>query len=132
MTGHRLLRKPGIAELVQELREKRAARTGITADRVLEEIGRLAFSDLRKVFDENGRLRPLSTLDDTAAAAIASLEVVTKTVPVGDEAVDIEHVHKIKVWDKPRSLELLARHLGMLKNDGEQPRAVELVMELDR
>jgi terminase small subunit-like protein len=56
--------------------DKRAKRTEITQDRVLKEIARLAFSDVRATSDEAGHLKHPGELDDDAAAAIAAIEVV--------------------------------------------------------
>ena len=49
--------------------------TEITADRVLKEIARPAFLDIRKAFNADGSLKPIHDLDDDTAAAIAGLEV---------------------------------------------------------
>lgn len=42
--GSKLLRNPKVAEYIKELREKQAERTEITADKVLEELGTIAFN----------------------------------------------------------------------------------------
>ena len=49
-----LLSKLHIERKINELIGKRSKRTEITADNVLREMGRLAFNDPRRVFDENG------------------------------------------------------------------------------
>lgn len=116
--GDRLLKDVQVATLVQEAMDKRSVETGITAKRVLEETARLAFSDLRRLFDEHGNLRPLHELDDATAAGIASFEVVTKRVP-GAEPAEVEHVAKVKMWDKGKSLELLGRHLKLFTDKVE-------------
>ena len=41
--GSKLLRNPKVAEYIKELREEQAERTKITADKVLEELGVVAF-----------------------------------------------------------------------------------------
>lgn len=93
----------------------------LSAVRVLEELRRLAFSDVRALFDEQGNLRPLHTLNDEEAACIASLEVIVKNAQAGDGHTDT--IHKIKVWDKTRTLELLAKHFALLtevvRHDGD-------------
>ncbi len=46
--------------------------------RVLEEIARLAFADVRTLFDQFGNLKPLQELTDDEAAIIASIRVVRR------------------------------------------------------
>jgi len=70
-TGYENLRKPQIAGRIAELKAERQERVQITQDRVLLEYSRLAFLDVRKLYDENGRLLPITELDDDTAAAIA-------------------------------------------------------------
>jgi phage terminase small subunit len=110
--GLQLLRKTWVAEAIATAQAKRAEKAEITAAKVLAEVAKLAFADVRALFDENGRLRPIHTLSAEAAAAIASFEVVTRRMP-GGEPPDVEHVAKVRCWDKGQSLALLAKHLGL-------------------
>src|SRR5919197_2742959 len=55
--GARLLAHVSIAAAISQAKQAQAERTGITADRVLQEIARLAFVDIRKLFDAEGRLK---------------------------------------------------------------------------
>jgi len=58
-------------------------------------------------------LKAIHDLDDGAAAAIASVEVVTRTLPGRDgEEAEVEYVHKIKLVDKIKPLELIGKHMG--------------------
>ena len=79
------------------------------------ELKTIGLSDVRELFDEEGRMVPIHKLPDHVGRAIASIEVVSKMVP-GSDPVEIEYVHKIKLWPKTQALELLARHLGMLND----------------
>ena len=87
---------------------ERSKRTEVAADRALLEIARVGFSDLRRVFDEDGRLKPMSEWDEDTAAAISSVKV--KTVKDGD---GVAEVTEIKLWDKPSALDKIGKHLGM-------------------
>lgn len=93
---------------VAELAGKGAERAIVDIGRTLAEMARIGFSDLRKAFDGNRLLHPSEWPDDVAAA-ISSVEVVVR--PIGDG--DVEHIHKIKFWDKNSALEKIAKHLGM-------------------
>lgn len=97
------------------LQGRGAERAEISVEKVLREMARLAFSDPRALFTERGELRSIHDLDDDAAAAVASVEVVTRQLPrAKGEEVEVEYVHKVKMWDKNSALDKIARHLGML------------------
>lgn len=113
---------------VDEIVGRGAVKAEATVARVLEEMRRLGFSDLRNAFDENGNLLSPSEWSDDFAASVSSIKVVTKTLPgqpdEGQEpqahggtltrrSANVEYVHEIKVWDKNSALEKLAKHLGM-------------------
>lgn len=109
--GQRLLRHVEVAAAVQAAQVKRAERTEITADRVLQEFAKLGFSDIRRIFTPSGQLVDPADMDDEAAAAVQSVEIITRRVP-GDEK-HVEQVHKIKLADKIGALTQIGRHLGM-------------------
>lgn len=110
-----LMALPHVMEAIEAGMARRAERTEITQDRVLQELARVGFSDIRKLFTENGSLKRPEEWDDDAAAFVSSVEVVIRKVPGGEED-EVEHVHKVKLWDKNSALEKIARHLGMLND----------------
>lgn len=112
--GHELWKKPEIQARIQELQYERSQRTQITADRVLTELARIGFSDIRKMFADGDRMKPVSQLCDDMAPAVSAIEVVTKTLPTSDGDAEVEYVHKVKLWDKNSALDKIAKHLGML------------------
>lgn len=117
-----LLSNGKVAVRVMELQAAHVKRHEVTVDRVIEEMGRIAFSDLRNCLTDAGQLKSPQEWDDDTAAAIGSLEVVTKPGDVDkDGNRGVEHVHKIKTWDKNSALEKLAKHLGMFKDDKTDP-----------
>lgn len=126
--GSEHLQKPEIAAAIAAKQAKRLDSANLTAARVLEEIRRLAFSDVRGLFDETGNLRPIKDLTDAQAAAIASIEVVKKNIVAGDGKVD--EVYKVKTWDKTRTLEMLAKHFALLTERIEHAGGVTIIHEL--
>lgn len=85
----------------------------IDPDRVLRENAYLAFSDVREVFDAEGRMLPVKDWPDRLAAAVGNIEVVRRNVDSADGHTD--QVIKLKVWDKPKALESLMKHLGLFE-----------------
>lgn len=113
--GHRLLKKREIQQAIQQPLQKAATKLEITADRVLTEIARLAFFDIRKLVDNTGKPLPLSELDDDTAAAIVGLDVVN----VGNEEKGVGEILKFKLADKKGALEMAAKHLRLLTDKVE-------------
>src|SRR4051794_31695088 len=74
-TAKELLDNPKIAARLTFLKDQHLKRHAVTVDQVVDEYRKLAFLDIRKIFDEEGNLRPIHELDDDTAAAIAGLEV---------------------------------------------------------
>lgn len=122
--GHENLTKPHIATEIQEAMHERAERTNITADRVLRELAKLAFSNLLDFFRLTCEGEPavdLSNVTPEQAAALTELTVEDFKDGRGDEARDVRRV-KIKMADKRQALELLGRHLGLFdaKHDDQE------------
>jgi phage terminase small subunit len=132
----RLLTYAKVALSIAEGRKTIAERLGITHEKVLKEYARLAFLDIRKAFDEEGRLLPIHDIDDDTAAAIAGLEVehTTAAVEVEEEMEGQPHggalkrnrgrevvgqIAKLKLSDKKAALDSLAKHLGLLSDQAQ-------------
>ena len=69
-----LLRKLQIQTAIQAKQKELASRAGITRERIISEIARIAFSDVRKLFNEAGALKPIHQLDDDTAGALAGMD----------------------------------------------------------
>jgi phage terminase small subunit len=112
--GARLLANVSVAAAITRGKQAQAERTGLTADRVLQEIARLAFVDMRKLFEADGSVKPIHTLDDDTAAALAGLEVDELYEGLEGERHSIGQTRKFKLWNKTENLKLLAKHLRLL------------------
>ena len=85
-----------IAERAQSV----ARIVGLTTERTLQEVARLAYSDVRKLFKADGTLKPIHELTDDEAAAVASVEI--DDITIGQ--VKVGSTTKIKHWDKNSAL----------------------------
>lgn len=108
----RLADKPEVKARVAEILEAGAKRAEVTVERIMSELAKIGFSDIRKLFDENGNLKRVEDIDDAAAAALSSIDVVNRKVPGGD-GNEVESVVKLKFWDKQAALVNMGKHLGM-------------------
>lgn len=127
-SAHKLLKNTEIRALIDKAQQKRLDAAELSAARTLEEMRRLAFSNVQDLFDEQGELRPIHTLTREQAACIASLEIIMKNATAGDGKID--RVMKIKVWDKPKVMEMLGKHFALLTERVEIEASDKLVEAL--
>lgn len=115
--GSQNLAKVSIQNRIAQLREEDQLETKVTRQRVLTEYAKIAFFNPKKLFDESGRLKKITEMDDDVAAVIAGLDVSTmfKKAESEEEFIN-EVVKKIKHVDKKGALDSLAKHLGMLND----------------
>jgi phage terminase small subunit len=123
--GHDLLKKPEIAAAVSASIAKALGDSQVTVDRVLREAACIAFLDPRDFYDEDGNLRAINEMPESAARAVAGFEVeeAFERDERGKMAPSGALLRKIRFAPKTPALDLLARHLGML----QQPAAPALV-----
>jgi phage terminase small subunit len=106
--GPRLYGNVRIRARIDEAMAQRSVRTGVSIDRVVRELARIGFASAPDFIDmEEATLNPDASADDKAA--IASIKV-KRTFSEDGSSVERE----IKLWDKPKTLETLAKHLGMM------------------
>jgi len=128
--GSRLLARPYIAARIEELQAKREARTQVTQDRVLKELAAIGFADIADYAgiedgaEGQGQVITLKNTADLPAekrAAIAGMRQGTKGI-------------EIKLCDKLKALELMARHLGMMRDklEIEDAREVKVLFHIPR
>lgn len=127
--GERLLRNVEVKAAIEKATVKQLERAELSAARVLEEMRRLGFSNVKNLFDAEGNLRPIHTLSDEDAACISGIEVVMKNATAGDGKID--RVLKVKVWDKRATLEMLGKHFALLTEQVHHTASDELLAALD-
>ena len=116
-TASTLLTKPNISKRINGILDKQTKKLELSADKVLKEISTLAFSNIQDLFDDNDCLKPISELTRDQAAIISSLEIDEITVGKGEDRKPIGAAKKMKLWSKIKSLEMLASHFALLKNE---------------
>ncbi|MDE2105605.1 MAG: terminase small subunit [Patescibacteria group bacterium] len=126
--AHQLLEIPRIAEKVAQKTGKRLEKLEITADRVLQELAKLAFFKVTDALDADGRFKPLSELDDTTAAAIAGFKTVSKVT--GEDEDGMVVFTDMKFADKGQNLERLGKHLKLFTDKLEIDATDEVIAKL--
>jgi phage terminase small subunit len=107
-----LLAKLSIQDYLNKKKERVATKLDISLEKVVTEYAKIAFFDIRKVYDESNQLIDISQLDDNSAGALAGIETESRTIGSDkDNVVDIT-TKKVKVWDKRAALDSICRVLG--------------------
>lgn len=112
-----LLAKVNVRSEIRAARQEQQKRTQVTADRVIRELARCAFSDLYDLYDSDGRLRtprdiPLETRKALAAVKVRK-EKTSRRLAGQTEVTETECEVEYKFWNKLDALGKLCNHLGL-------------------
>ena len=111
--GYQLLQKTSVSIAISQAMAHRSRRTGITQDRVLRELAKVAFVNANDVIDpDSATVRADATEDDLAC--IQAVKVKTSESEMGSSSE-----REIKLYDKMRALEMLGKHLGLFDKRGQ-------------
>ena len=89
----------------------------LTAEDTLHAIRRQVNRDIRRLFDAQGNLRPISELSFEEASMIAGFEVVSGNASHGDGHV--EEIHKVKLQPQHPYVEMAAKFHGLIVDRSE-------------
>lgn len=119
--GPRLLGNAAIASAIEKARTMALTRTEFDREKVLKELGLLAFSDIDNyMMDETGKLVAAPSAPPGVMRAVSSVKYRTVT----DDEGNVERTVEFKLWDKPGTLKLAGRHVGLFPSkDKEQIKA---------
>jgi phage terminase small subunit len=102
----RLLKNSKVAARIAELKAPAIAAAGLSVERTLREIARVAYADPRRLFRADGSFIPIVELDEDAAGMIAAIEV--------DEE---GRTTRVRMWDKNQALEKALKYLGLYERE---------------
>lgn len=120
--GNRLLANVSVRTHIDQAMAERSRRTGVSQDRVIRELARLAFVNPDDVINLNSATVKRDASEEDLAA-IQSVKVKTSSSDTG-EMVERE----VRLNDKLKALELLGKHLGMFKDKVEINGQVDVSM----
>ena len=126
----RLLTKANIQEYIQEQKEQLKEKVDVTKEQVIKQLARIAFGDIRKLYNENGGLKNIQDLDDEAAAIVSGIETTEEFDGYGEDREQIGYTKKVKIASKDRALEMLGKYFGIFKEkvqiDSDKPFEVNI------
>ncbi len=120
--------RPEVKERVAELSEELLTAAKITGQRVMLELGRVSFADLRGIYREDGSLKPVHEMDADTAASIAGMEFeermekhIEEDLATGEPVIKWVPVRTVKVkrYDKNPALLTLAKHFKLVGDEGD-------------
>lgn len=114
-----LLSKVDIQTFIDSLKEKRADKLEISAEKVLAELAKIGFSDLKDFLNNDYSLKNLDQIDTSKSGAIQSIQ---KEIIQGETYTNT--TVKFKLHDKLSALEKIAKHIGFFEKDNEQQNKV--------
>lgn len=126
--GARLLTDADIQAALALGQKARSERTEIAQDRVVRELARIGFGNLRNLMSWDGesvRFKASDDLTEDEAAAIAAVESETVTRTDFDGNTETKVKLKLKLWDKNAALTNLGRHLGMFVDKTEHSGTID-------
>jgi phage terminase small subunit len=117
--GYQLLVRPSVQEYIKIRMKAREKRTEITQDRVLQELAKIGFADI-KDFLRYRTERTIVDTDDEGEPVIGYKQIVEAKASdeidgtlVNEVSVGRDGTFKFKLHDKMAALEKMGKHLGM-------------------
>lgn len=120
--AHKLLKNAEVAARIAELEAELADKAKVSAERILEELCRIGFSDPGQILNENGMCRTLNEMPEDIRRCISSVKFS------GDGGTEV------KFWPKNNALELLGKYRAMWTDKAEVsgPGGAEISININR
>lgn len=121
----RMLKNAKIRARIAEIRATASAKTGISLERNLDQLGAMAFADPADMFHpETGELLPIQQIPAHLRRAIQSIEVDEINV----NGIVLGQTKKIKLSDRNKAADMIMRHLGEYKKDNAQKKSDTIII----
>lgn len=121
--GSRLLRNVKVGKAVADAMAERSVRTKVTADRVLTELARIGFGDIRSVVAWRANVAETDKVDEEGVPETRSfneVELIGSDLIDHDAAAAVAEISqtkdgalKVKMHNKVAALQEIGRHLGV-------------------
>lgn len=112
--GSRLLKNVEVSSEIERALNRISERAELKAAMVLDEIRKLAFANLSKAFSDDGRLLHPKDMPEELKTALSLVESEDIFAGRGPMRQKIGETKRIKLHDKVRALEMLAKHFNLL------------------
>lgn len=125
VTGPRLLANASISDAIAARQAALSNKTGITAERIINELAKIAFVDRRGIASLKGGKVTFKDFDELTDDQAALVEEVSQTI------TDAGGTIRVRLGNKVEALKLLGDHLGIF-DQGEvgAPVNAQIVVEI--
>lgn len=113
--GPRLLKNVDIQKAVTKPIERALEKAELSKERLIQELCRIAFFDVRKLFNDIGGMKKPEELDDDTAAAIAGIDIDELYEFSDGEKEQVGFTKKVRMVSKLGALQELMAHMGLNK-----------------
>ena len=115
--GSRLLTRVDVASALAGKQERLERRLEVTKERVINELARIAFADIRSVVqwraDGQTAFTPTDELSKDETAAIEAFTVEKRVIPQKNDTPIEVTTYKVSMHSKIAALNALGKHLGL-------------------
>lgn len=127
ITASELLNNAEVKQFIQEKQKELSEKTGITAERILQELADIGFNNMKDFVNGNNSVLELKYLDKRKTAAVSKVKttVTSRTVfENGKPSAVTETTTELAMHNKIAALELMGKHIGLFEKDNKQKQAV--------
>lgn len=129
LLGYQLLRIPLVQSRIKELTDAALKDIGVSRERVLTELSRIAFLDPARVYDEIGQLIPIREMPEDVRRAISKVKIFEEFAGRGDDRELIGFTKEVEFSPKKAALDSLGKYLGLfpekLEHSGPNGKPIE-------
>lgn len=123
--ANKLLENTRIKQEIEKAIAERSRRTGITQDRVLNELAKIAFANAKDILD----FKTATVKEDASEEDLACIQAVK--VKRQTSAKGTLEERQVTLYDKKAALELLGKHLGLFKDNIALEADTEIKVTID-
>lgn len=97
---------------LSELKKEAAEQFGVSKQQLINELKKIAFFDIRKIYSDDNSLLDVKDFDDDSAGAVAGIDVDELFEMQGRERINIGQTKKVKLHSKIAAIERVSKMLG--------------------
>ena len=112
VAANKLMKNPVVKAILGRAMREREERLQLSADRVLVELGRIAFTNAQDFYQPNGQPKSIHELTAEQSAALQDVDCKVTTNEDGSQSRD----YHFRMHNKLQALELLGRHLSVFND----------------